>query len=252
MSREAASLQARGFNRKIFVKPPRKESDRSVLWRFTVATYRLVDSGRLWYFTSNAVHNSTSGLTRSVFGFTLYFENHRTTDQLDLLLVTQLHNYLYRGSSETMVPFISLLQEKFDGKELNRRSLMALSCKIDQLQNRTVIAKQSTKNSNIGMACLQVHRQNKGDVQAPSADVQAFQKVSGQTLYIGRRTNPVLLYHVFAMACITSDLYVRHLKELQSILTHASATTPTLSFKSANGKDKFFLGRYSDTAWSKR
>lgn len=151
-----------------------------------------------------------------------------------------------------MASFKSFLQKKFDVGELDRRSLIALSCEIDQVQNPTVIVSQSANISSIDMACLQAHRQNKGDIQASPANVQAFQRILEQMLYIERKTNPVLLYHASAMACKTLDLHVLHLKELHSTLTHTSATTPTPLFKSTNEKGKVVLERYSDAALGKR
>lgn len=65
-------------------------------------------------------------------------------------------------------------------------------------------------------------------------------------------TNPVLFYHVSAMACKKLDLSVGQLKQLCSILTQASAATPTLSFTSTNEKGKFILERYFDAALDKR
>lgn len=128
----AAFLETRGFNREVFAKPPREEQNRTVLRRLTAAAYKLADSCRLWYSTSNAALNSTFGLTRSRFGSTLYFKR-SATQKLDFILVAQVDNYLYCGSSEMMVFFETFFQKKFDVGEPNRNTFLAPGCKIDKL-----------------------------------------------------------------------------------------------------------------------
>lgn len=160
----AASLQARGFSREVFFKLQKEESDLTVLRRFTAAAYRLAHSDWLWYLTSNAAFTSTFGLARSKFESTLYFKNHLKIKHLDLLVVTQVDNYLYCGSPQTVTFLESFLQKKFDVGELDRRSFMALGCEVDQVKNRTVIVLQSAKTSSIDMAYLQANKQSKGDM----------------------------------------------------------------------------------------
>lgn len=47
MDTTAAFLQARGFDREAFVRPPMEETNRFNLWRLTAAAYGLADIGRL-------------------------------------------------------------------------------------------------------------------------------------------------------------------------------------------------------------
>lgn len=52
---KSAYLQAKEFNRYVFVRPPHEESDKDVLWKLLVSTYGLTDLGRLGYLTSYEV-----------------------------------------------------------------------------------------------------------------------------------------------------------------------------------------------------
>jgi Reverse transcriptase (RNA-dependent DNA polymerase) len=44
---KAAYLQATGFNREIFVRPPKEDHDDENFWRLEKPSYGLVDSGSL-------------------------------------------------------------------------------------------------------------------------------------------------------------------------------------------------------------
>lgn len=50
----AAYLQAKGFEREIYVRPPPQEEQSHQIWKLTKAAYGLADSGRLWYLTSDS------------------------------------------------------------------------------------------------------------------------------------------------------------------------------------------------------
>lgn len=73
-----------------------------------------------------------------------------------------------------MTSFESFLRKEIDVREMNRRSIMALSCEIDQVQNRTVIGTQSAKTANIGKACLQAHRPMKKNIPTSPENFEAF------------------------------------------------------------------------------
>lgn len=94
MDIRTAFLQAKGFERVIYVKPPVEENDPSGLWKLLAAAYGLVDSGRLWYQTGDNALVSGHNLTRSMFEHTLYY--HRNDDGiLSFVLVARVDNYIY-------------------------------------------------------------------------------------------------------------------------------------------------------------
>eukprot|EP00171_Calliarthron_tuberculosum_P021088 IDg21088t1 len=96
MDIKAAYLQAQGFERTIYVRPPREEGRSDVLWRLTAAAYGLVDSGRLWYMTSDTTLTEKFGLTKSKFEQTLYYRKD-TEGDLVFALATQVDNYIHAG-----------------------------------------------------------------------------------------------------------------------------------------------------------
>jgi Reverse transcriptase (RNA-dependent DNA polymerase) len=49
---KAAYLQAAGFQREIYVRPPSEEGDNSHVWKLEKHAYGLADSGRLWFLTA--------------------------------------------------------------------------------------------------------------------------------------------------------------------------------------------------------
>lgn len=68
-----AFLQARGFNREVFVKPPKEEQRCTNLWRLTAAAYSLEDSSRRRYLRPCAAITTVFRFTRSIYESTLYY-----------------------------------------------------------------------------------------------------------------------------------------------------------------------------------
>lgn len=100
---------------------------------------------------------------------------------------------------------------------------------MDQIFDQSIIVTQSIKTDSINIACLQANRSNKGDMLASVKILQALQRALRQMIYIGRDTYPTFLYHASAIATKTSDLHVRHLKELYLTIFYATTTPPILS-----------------------
>lgn len=73
MDAEAAFLQARGFLREIYVRPPKEAGEPGFMWLLLAAAYGLADSGRLWYRTNDDALVNIYNLTRSRYEPTVYF-----------------------------------------------------------------------------------------------------------------------------------------------------------------------------------
>ena len=78
MDIESAYLQAKGFARTIYVRPPKEAQQPRTLWRLNAAADGLTDSGRLWYLTSNEMLIKEHGLTRSRYDYSFYHSPDRT------------------------------------------------------------------------------------------------------------------------------------------------------------------------------
>ena len=87
----AAFLQAVRFCRDLFVKQPPEERVRSVLWKLKAVAYGVVDSGHLWYLTSNAALCQKYVLIMSKQEPTLYYSKDEEGN-LSLMVLVQVVN----------------------------------------------------------------------------------------------------------------------------------------------------------------
>lgn len=65
MDVRSAYLQAKGFEREVYVRPPKEENARSGLWRPLMPAYGLMETGRLWYLPSYLALTVTFGFKGS-------------------------------------------------------------------------------------------------------------------------------------------------------------------------------------------
>ena len=100
MDVETAFLQALGFTRRIYVRPPREAGTPYVLCLLELAAYGLTDSGRLWCLTSNKELIQSFGLTRSPLDYTVYYS--------ESIVSLAIHR-LYTPSAMTLLTCASLL-----------------------------------------------------------------------------------------------------------------------------------------------
>lgn len=99
----ASVLQSNGFNRDIYVHPTHEEKASGKLWYLLAGVYGLVDSGKLWYRTSDYALTSKGNLSKSKYEPTLYFRKNHS--KLCFLLVTQVDNYIYCGTDQEIKRF---------------------------------------------------------------------------------------------------------------------------------------------------
>jgi len=114
----AAYLQAKGFERQIYVRPPPQEQGNNHIWKLTKAAYGLADSGRLWYLTSDSAIVEKYGAIRSKLEPTLYYSKD-SAGQLAFVMVAQVDNYIYAGDPSHLEKFERFLRKEFDVGELD-------------------------------------------------------------------------------------------------------------------------------------
>ena len=131
MDIETAFLQAIGFSRQIYVRPPREARSSHQLWRLELPAYGLSDSGRLWYLTSDRELIKSFGLTRSSYDYTLYYSTD-STGLLDFILAVQVDDYIYCGRPDRLNDFESFLSSRFDVGKFGRKKLSLMGCEILQ------------------------------------------------------------------------------------------------------------------------
>lgn len=249
MDVRAAFLQADGFSRTIFVRPPREEQQPHVLWKLLSPAYGLVDSGRLWYLTSNAALCKEYGLTRSVYEPTLYFGRNKS-ENLSLLVVVQVDNYIYTGSNSEMSNFESFLRAAFDVGEISHNCFDIYGATLRRTDDGTVVVNQDQKLDNLSRIDLNLPKssvKNGNDIASPD-ELTLYRNAIGQCLFVGRMSHPVLLRISSMMATKTSSLRKHHLKDLYALIRYAIKNAPTLTFKTvpASHSSEFSYAVYSD------
>lgn len=251
MDISTAFLQASGFKRAVFVKPPKEAKDPNGLWKLKAAAYGLVDSGRLWYRTSDHALVSEHKLTRSRYEPTLYYK--RVNGELAFALVAQVDNYIYCGTEAEIRSFEDFLQQRFSVGALDRHEFAVMGCEITQDSTGTVRLTQRDRLHDIDERALTVPRNETGrspDRNASPHELHAYRSVIGKMLYVGRMSQPVMLYHASHMATKVGDLKAHHLKDLRALLKFDKKHTPALCFLKPSSGSKFSLEAISDAAMS--
>lgn len=66
MDLKTAFLQAKGFEREVYVRPPKEERADGYILKIEKDAYGLSNSARLWYLTSDVVHIEKFGLKKQI------------------------------------------------------------------------------------------------------------------------------------------------------------------------------------------
>jgi len=213
----AAYLQAKGFEREIFVRPPQQETSSNQIWKLTKAAYGLADSGRLWYLTSDSAIVEKFGAIRSKLEPTLYYSKNNQ-GQLKFIMVAQVDNYIYAGDKSNLEKFEAFLHEEFDVGELERQSFNVFGCEINQAENYSITITQDLKTSEIPdnlYRDLNSEDRSGNDLATPK-EITAYKSAIGKMLFIGRITQPLFLRIASHMAGKTKNLLLHHLKDLEA------------------------------------
>lgn len=248
MDVKAAYLQAQGFNRDIYVKPPKEENDSDRYWKLTAAAYGLTESGRLWYLTSDSALTEVYGLSKSKYENTLYFKK-SSEGNLVFLLVTQVDNYIYCGLEQEITEFESFLRAEFDVGELDRKEFTVMGCEIVQDETKTIALTQQLKNEELDLSDLKkLSSSRKGFEIAGPKEITAYRSIIGKMLFIGRMSQPPMLFHASHMATKLKKLLSHHLKDLAALVKNDKKQIPKLLFISTPIGSKYALEAYSDAA----
>ena len=246
----AAFLQSNGFSREIYVRPPKEEQSPRKLWRLLAGVYGLVDSGKLWYITSNDALTSKGGLTKSKFEPTLYYR--KNGSELVFLLVTQVDNYIYCGTNDEIKRFENFLQAEFDIGELKHKSFTLYGCEIHQSTDMSITLSQQAKIESLTANLAIGTHDRKPDSPALPQEVTQYKSVLGKLLFIGRLSQPIALFHASRMASKTSNLLRHHLNDLDAIIRAQKKNSKKISFLVPTNTDQFSIDIYTDAAMAKK
>lgn len=128
-----------------------------------------------------------------------------------------------------------------------------MGTKIEQIPCGSIALSQNLRQSLIDESTLNVD--SPGTVRSPNqpttpAQLLNYRSTLGKMLYIGRMSNPVMLYHASHMATKTNRLETHHLKDLKSLLKYDKQNSPTILFKTPSQSGKFTLEAISDASMS--
>jgi len=248
----AAYLQAKGFEREIFVRPPPQEQGNNRIWKLTKAAYGLADSGRLWYLTSDSAIVEKYGAVRSKLEPTLYYSKD-SAGQLVFVMVAQVDNYIYAGDPSHLEKFESFLHKEFDVGELERQSFKVFGCEINQIEDRSITISQNSKISEVPDTLyreLTSGNRSGNDIATPK-EITGFKSAIGKMLFIGRITQPLFLRIASHMASKVKNLLLHHLKDLEALIKSVKKEATCIIFKSTE-KGKFSIEVNSDAAMASK
>jgi Reverse transcriptase (RNA-dependent DNA polymerase) len=109
---KAAYLQATGFNRIIYVRPPKEDEDRNNLCKIEKPAHGLADSGRLWFLTAFRALEFY-GLRSCPYDKTVFASKNSL-----LVVTTQVENILFTGTHSEMMLFTDYMKAQFQLSEL--------------------------------------------------------------------------------------------------------------------------------------
>lgn len=244
-----AFLQALGFNREIYVRPPREATAPGILWKLNAAAYGLTDSGRLWYLTSNGELVSKHGLKRSRYDYTLY----QSTDErgkMDFLLAVQVDDYVYTGTDDRMKAFEAFLSSTFEVGTFARGSFSVMGCTITQKEDFSIVVSHEKALQELNPQLLLDAAGKTGDEVATLAQANVYRHVIGKMLYIGRMSAPIILLHASMAASKLADLRTHHLRSLATVIKRVQTQGAELHYLSppAKASEPFILDIMSDGA----
>eukprot|EP00171_Calliarthron_tuberculosum_P022319 IDg22319t1 len=249
----AAYLQALGFTREIYMKPPKEETKRDVYWKLSKAAYGLADSGRLWYLTSDSALTKLCGLSRSNLEHTLYYRKN-AFGKLSFILISQVDNYVYSGEPSEMRQFEHFLTARFHVGERMHNNFTVYGCELSRHSDYSLTVTQRDKIKKVEepLATPVANKFRQPDRMATPNELSAYRKSIGQILFVGRMTNPLLQRIASQMATKTPALMLHHLKELGTAIKKEKLKVPEIHFAQPSRHSMYSLEVCSDASMTNK
>lgn len=135
MDVKSSYLRAKGLSHEVFVRPSKDEEDGGTLWMLLVSAYGLTDSGRLWYMTSHEALTKRFGFAQSTLDSSMYVREDKSER---VILVVQVDDYLYAGSSVRASELVQFLQNQFHIGSTVSRSFNIIGARLVQDQSAKI------------------------------------------------------------------------------------------------------------------
>jgi hypothetical protein len=219
---KAAYLQADGFNRDIFVRPPREEADSRHLWRLEKPAYGIVESGRLWFLTAFRALESFD-LRPCPYDKTLF-----KLDDSSLLVTTQVDNFIFTGTHEPMERFAAYMARCFKLSELEYDNFFVYGTQFSR-DPRGVHINQGAKINELIEYPLVRDRRRMHDEPVTRSERLFYMSTVGSMLFVGRVTSPIVARIATVLACALPHLTVKDVKVMNAAIRKLKASQPAIA-----------------------
>ena len=224
---KSAYLQADGYNREIYVRPPREDGDDAHLWLLLAPAYGIRESGRLWHLTSDSALKDF-GLNQSAYDFNFYCKVEQGI--VKLVVVTQVDNYVFTGEESYIANFESFMSRRFTVGESARRSFSVYGCEISQFDSGAILLSQEHRLANLATYPLHRDRAALPNERASRSELSGFLSIVGSMLFLGVVSLPVAQRVASFYARRTKDLRVRDLKMLNAAVRYLKSLPARILF----------------------
>jgi hypothetical protein len=219
---KAAYLQADGFNRDIFVRPPREEADVNHLWRLEKPAYGIVESGRLWFLTAFRALEGHK-LQPCPFDKTFFqLEDHT------LFVTTQVDNFIFTGTNKAMEAFAAYMARCFRLSELEYDNF-AVYGTLFRRGEHSIRINQAAKIQELMEYPLTRDRRRMHDEPATRAERLFYMSTVGSMLFIGRVTSPIVARMAGILASALPALAVKDIKNINAAIRRLKANLPSIA-----------------------
>jgi Reverse transcriptase (RNA-dependent DNA polymerase) len=219
---KAAYLQATGFNRKIYVRPPKEERDSNNVWRLEKPAYGLADSGRLWFLTAFRALES-HGLNACPYDKTVF-----ASKTALLFVTTQVDNFLFTGSDSEMKQFTDYMKAQFELSELEYDNFSVYGTVFSR-DEHGIHMSQRKKIIELQQYPLSVERRRMHDEPVTRAERLFYMSTVGSILFIGHVTSPIAARMAGILASALPNLSVKDIKYMNTAVRRLYSGLPAIA-----------------------
>jgi hypothetical protein len=219
---KAAYLHATGFNRIIYVRPPKEERDSKNLWKLEKPAYGLADSVRLWFLTAFRALES-HGLRACPYDKTVFASKNSL-----LFVTTQVDNFLFAGSHSEMVLFTEYMKAQFQLSELEYDNFSVYGTVFSR-DRHGVRMNQQEKITELQQYSLSAERRRMHDEPVTRAERLFYMSTVGSILFVGHVSSPIAARMAGILASALPNLSVKHIKNRNAAVRKLHSGLPSIA-----------------------
>jgi Reverse transcriptase (RNA-dependent DNA polymerase) len=219
---KAAYLQATGFDRQIFVRPPKEEADSLHLWQLEKPAYGLVESGRLWFLTAFKALEAHE-LQPCPYDKTLF-----KLKDCSLFVTTQVDNFIFTGTDQAMDGFSAYMSTRFELSELEFDNFSVYGTVFNRDKAGIHIG-QCEKITELVEYPLARDRRRMHDEPVTRAERLFYMSTVGSMLFVGRVTSPIVARMAGVLASALPSLAVKDIKTINAAIRRIKANLPSIA-----------------------